>query len=48
MNIQESEVAWTINLKHQMQAQAINRYVLGLSTNGFNRIEYPHGRILFK
>ena len=48
MTIQESEIAWTSNLKRQMQTQAINRYVLDLSTNGTNRIEYPHGRVLFK
>ena len=48
MTIQESQIAWTHNLKHQMQTQAINRYVMNLTTNGTSRIEYPHGQVLFK
>lgn len=48
MTVQESQIAWTSNLKQQMQVQAINRYVLNLATNGVNRIEYPHGQVLFK
>lgn len=38
----------TRDLKRQMQMQAIDAYVLNLATNGVNRIEYPHGRVLFR
>lgn len=43
-----SKIVLNNELKSQIQFQAIDKYVYNMTTNGLNRIEYPHGRILFK
>lgn len=45
--IEESDVILTQDLKRQMQLQAVDEYVSNLSTNGVNKITYPHGINLF-
>ena len=45
--IRQGDIQMTADLKHQMQIQAVNEYVTGLSTNAATRIEYPHGQDLF-
>jgi len=47
MLIKLNNVQMTADLKKQMQLQAVNAYVTGLSTNSANRIEYPNGQDLF-
>lgn len=45
--IEQGSVALTMDLKDQMQLQAINLYVTTLVTNGMNHVVYPHGSKLF-
>jgi len=45
--IEDSDLVMTHDLKRQMQQQAVNEYVTGISTNGFHVIVFPHGRRLF-
>lgn len=47
MLIEQSDIALTLDLKRQMQMQAIDRYVGQLVTNGVNRIDHPCGDKLF-
>lgn len=47
MLIKLNDIQMTADLKKQMQLQAVNEYVTGLSTNSANRIEYPNGQDLF-
>lgn len=45
--MEESDIVMTREMKYQMQIQAVNEAVSELSTNGVNRITYPHGASLF-
>ena len=45
--IEESDIVMTHDLKKQMQLQAVNEYVARLTTNGINKVEYPHGVALY-
>jgi len=45
--IQDTDAALKIDLKRQMQLQAVNAYLENMKTNGANRIEFPHGKHLF-
>ena len=46
--IRQSDALMMTDVKWQMQAQAINRYIAAQITNGTTRVEYPHGKGLFK
>ncbi len=45
--IQDADADLKIDLKRQMQLQAVNAYLENMKTNGANRIEFPHGKHLF-
>lgn len=45
--IRQTDLMLTSDLKHQMQLQALNEFVTGLSTNSATKIEYPNGKDLF-
>lgn len=45
--IEESDFILTNDMKRQMQMQAVSEVVDLLSTNGINKISYPHGLLLF-
>ena len=45
--IRLDDIKMSADLKMQMQMQAVNAYVTGLSTNNVNKIEYPNGNVLF-
>lgn len=45
--IQDTDADLKIDLKRQMQLQAVNAYLENMKTNGANRIEFPHGKHLF-
>ena len=46
--IRQDDRAMANDLTRQLQLQAIEAYVENLKTNGQNRVEWPHGRILFR
>jgi len=46
--IRQTDTAMMSDLKWQMQSKAINRYIALQITNGTTRVEYPHGKKLFR
>ena len=46
--VREANKEMFSDLENQMQLQAINEHVEFLRTNGLNRVEFPHGTVLFE
>lgn len=46
--VEDSPIVLTQDLKRQMQQQAVDAFIMGLMTNGTNKVEYPNGRVLFR